>query len=233
MITELFSALSKAMEGATPVALGACFLWGICSVLLSPCHLASIPLIVAFVDKHVRTSAARAFTVSLAFALGILVSISAIGTATATLGRVAGDLGGWTNYVVAVIFFIVGLRLADVIDLPWSGLAPASVKSKGMPAAFLMGLMFGIALGPCTFTFMAPMLGVTFKVAATLPGYAAMLLAAYALGHCSVIVLAGTSTEMVQKYLNWNQTSRGAIILRRTCGVLIILGGLYMLYTAR
>ena len=107
------------------------------------------------------------------------------------------------------------------------------MKRKGMLAALILGLIFGVALGPCTFAYMAPMLGVTFKLAGTQPAYAVLLLLVYGLGHCSVIVLAGTFTEVVQQYLNWSQESRGAVVLRRVCGVLVILGGLYLLYTAR
>jgi cytochrome c-type biogenesis protein len=47
-----------------------------------------------------------------------------------------------------------------------------------------------------------------------------------------VIVLAGTSTELVQHYLNWNERSRGADILKKVCGALVLLGGLYLIYTA-
>ena len=43
------------------------------------------------------------------------------------------------------------------------------MKRKGLLAAFMLGLVFGIALGPCTFAYMAPMLGVTFKLAQTTP----------------------------------------------------------------
>lgn len=80
---------------------------------------------------------------------------------------------------------------------------------------------------------MAPMLAVTFKLAATNVPYGLLLLLLYAVGHCSVIVLAGTSTEVVQHYLDWNEKSRGAVILKRICGVLVFLGGLYLIYTAR
>ena len=52
------------------------------------------------------------------------------------------------------------------------------------------------------------------------------------LGECSVIVVAGTSTGMVQRYLNWTDRSRGAVILRRICGVLVLVGGLYLIYLA-
>jgi cytochrome c-type biogenesis protein len=76
------------------------------------------------------------------------------------------------------------------------------------------------------------MLGVTFKVASASLAYGIVLLLAYGLGHCCVIVLAGTCTELVQRYMNWNEESRGAIILRRVCGVLVLAGGLYLIVIA-
>jgi cytochrome c-type biogenesis protein len=76
------------------------------------------------------------------------------------------------------------------------------------------------------------MLGVTFRTAATNIMYGILLLATYGAGHCSVIVLAGTFTEVVQHYLDWNERSRGTAILKWVCGVLVILGGLYLVYAA-
>jgi cytochrome c-type biogenesis protein len=106
------------------------------------------------------------------------------------------------------------------------------MKRKGMLAAFILGLVFGIALGPCTFAYMAPMLGVTFKLATTNLLYGILLLVVYGIGHCSVIVLAGTSTELVQQYMNWNERSKGAVILKKVCGVLVLLGGVYLIYAS-
>jgi cytochrome c-type biogenesis protein len=229
---QLFTGLSRAVEGAPAVALAAAFTWGIFSVLLSPCHLASIPLIVGFIDEQGRMSTMRAFLISTLFAVGILITIAAIGLVTAAAGRVMGDLGPWGNYGVAVVFFVVGLHLLGIIPAPWSGPGPIGGERKGMLAAFTLGLVFGIALGPCTFAYMAPMLGVTFRVASTSVLYGIALLSAYGVGHCSVIVTAGTSTELVQRYLNWNERSRGAVVLRKVCGVLVILGGLYLIYAA-
>jgi cytochrome c-type biogenesis protein len=230
---QLFTMLTRAVEGTPAVALGAAFVWGILSILLSPCHLASIPLIVGFIDEQGRISTKRAFLISTLFAVGILITIAGIGVITAAAGRMMGDMGKYGNYVVAVIFFIVGLHLLDVISIPWSGPGQVGLKRKGMLAALILGLVFGIALGPCTFAYMAPMLAVTFKLAVSSFAYGVLLLAMYGLGHCAVIVLAGTSTELVQKYLNWNEKSKGAIILKKVCGILVLLGGVYLIYTAR
>jgi cytochrome c-type biogenesis protein len=229
---ELFAALTHAVEGAPLIALGAAFVWGILSILLSPCHLASIPLIVGFVDDQGRISTRRAFTISALFAVGILITIGAIGVITAAAGRMMGDVGEYGNYFVAAIFFVVGLHLLDVIPMPWSGPGKVGLKRKGLLAAFILGLLFGVALGPCAFAYMAPMLGVTFKLASTSLAYGILLLAVYGVGHCSVIVLAGSFTEVVQRYLNWNEQSKGPAILKKVCGALVLMGGVYLIYIA-
>jgi cytochrome c-type biogenesis protein len=229
---ELFSTLSHAVEGAPLVALGAACVWGVLSVVLSPCHLSSIPLIVGFISGQGRVSTGRAFGIASLFAGGILLTIAGVGVITAAAGRMMGDVGRWGNYLVAGIFFLVGLHLLGLIPMPWSGPGQVGMKRKGLLAAFLLGLIFGIALGPCTFAYMAPILGVALKVAKTATLYSAALLLAYGIGHCAVIVLAGTSTELVQRYLNWNERSRGVRVVKAICGMLVILGGAYLIYAA-
>lgn len=233
MLESLFTSLSHALEGTSAVVLSASFVWGILSILLSPCHLSSIPLVVGFIDEQGRISTGRAFSISALFSIGILVSIAAIAVVTGLAGRMIGDVGRWGNYFVALIFFLVGLHLFDIIPMPWSGPARVGMKRKGLLAAFVLGLIFGIALGPCTFAYMAPILTVAFQLAATNLAYGTLLLLLYGVGHCSVIVLAGTFTEVVQHYLDWNERSKGAQIVKRICGALVILGGLYLIYTSR
>jgi len=232
MIETVFIKLSHAVEGAPVIALLASFIWGILSIILSPCHLASIPLIVGFVDEQGRISTKRAFLISLLFGAGILITIAVIGAVTAALGRMLGDIGRWGNYFVAIIFFLVGLHLIGLIPMPWAGANASGYKRKGLLAALILGLIFGIALGPCTFAYLAPMLAVAFRTASTNPLYGAGLLLAYGLGHCSVLVLAGTFTEVIQHYLNWTEKSKGAVILKIICGLLVIAGGIYLILTA-
>lgn len=231
-MSDLFASLTNAVQSSVPIAVAAAFVWGILSIVLSPCHLSSIPLIVAFLGEQRDKSGRRALIISTLFALGILVTIGLIGVITAMMGRMLGDVGPYINYILALIFLVLGLHFLGVIPMPWSGGGPVGSKRRGVRAAFVLGLVFGVGVGPCTFAYMAPMLGVTFKVAAQSWIYGVVLLLLYGVGHCSVIVLAGTSAELVQRYLNWDQASRGSIILRRACGVLVILGGGYLIYTA-
>ena len=229
---QLFTQLTNAVEGTWLIALVASFIWGILSIILSPCHLASIPLIIGFIDDQGNISTRRAFFISSLFAIGILITIGLIGALTAAAGRMMGDIGQYGNYFVAIIFFIFGLHLTGAISLPLSGADKANIKEKGLLASFFLGLVFGIALGPCTFAYMAPMLGVTFKLASTNLLYGILLLLSYGLGHCSVIICAGTFTEAVQSYMNWNKKSKGSFILKKICGTLVLIGGLWLIYSA-
>ena len=231
MLQELFTKLTYWLNATPHIAIAAAFIWGIFSILLSPCHLSSIPLIVGFISQDSDKSIRRAFGLSVLFASGILVTIALIGVITASIGRMTGDIGPYGNYFVAIIFFIIGLHLIGVIPLPWSGITSTS-KRKGWIAAFLLGLIFGIAIGPCTFAYMAPVLAITFKVATTNFVYAVLLLLTYGIGHCSVIIAAGTSTKAVQSYLNWTESSKSTMIIKKICGVLVILGGIYLIWIA-
>ncbi len=229
---QLFTTLTRAVEAGTGMALVAAAIWGVLSIVLSPCHLASIPLIVGFVNGQGRISTRRAFALSSLFALGILATIAGIGAITAGAGRIWGDLGPYADYAMAGVFFLVGLHLLGVIPMPWSGPGQVNFQRKGLLAALVLGLVFGVALGPCTFTYMIPMLLVSIKVASTRPVFSIMLLALYGVGHCAVIAVAGTFTEVVQRYLNWSERSRGGTVLRGVCGVLVLVGGVYLIYKA-
>ena len=230
MFEGIFTSLYEAMTGAVWIAVLSSFAWGILSILLSPCHLSSIPLIVGFISSQGKISIGKTFKISLIFSIGILITISVIGIITASLGRLMGDIGSIGNYLVAGIFFLVGLYLLDVIKLDWNGIGLKQTNAKGLLAALILGLLFGLALGPCTFAYMAPVLGVVFQTAQTNYLLAVIFLLAFGLGHCSVIVGAGTLTGKVQKYLNWTEKSKTILWTKRACGCLVILGGIYLLY---
>ncbi|MGB5874485.1 MAG: cytochrome c biogenesis protein CcdA [Bacteroidota bacterium] len=231
MITDLFTSLTEALTGQIHLAVIAAASWGILSILLSPCHLSSIPLIIGYMNQqdsivHPR----RAFTLSVSFALGILITIIVVGLVTAALGRLMGDMGSVGNWIVGILLIFIGLYLMDIVPLRWGGFALGRFQKVGAIGAFVLGLVFGFGIGPCTFAFMAPVLGVVFQTAGREPFLAFMLLLAFAIGHVAVIVLAGTLASWVQQYLNWQAESRTVRVLRRLCGFLVFLGGVYLIY---
>ncbi len=230
MIEQIFNSLVELLYGNFWLATFSSFIWGILSIILSPCHLSSIPLIVGFLSSQGVISTKKTFYLSTVFSVGILVTIAFIGGITFAMGRLMGDIGTIGNYLVALVFFIVGLYLMDLIKLPWDGANMSGTKYKGYMAAFVLGLIFGVGLGPCAFAFMAPVMGVVFQVSSTDTVLAVGLLVAFSIGHCFVIVLAGTLTKVVQKYLNWSEGSKVTVWFKKICGILVILGGVYMIW---
>ena len=228
---KLFTALSQAIEGQPVIALAAAFAWGILSVVLSPCHLTSIPLIIGFLSRYEKISTKKAFALSIIFSSGILISVAIIGGITIALGRIIGDIGRIGNTIMALVFVIFGLNLLGLFPVDWSGQKLAKPKKQGYLPILLLGLIFGLALGPCTFAFMAPMLGVVFQLSASDLAYGVLLLTAFGLGHIAVITAAGTSSSWIQRMMNWEQKAKGIAMLRKLCGLLVILGGVYLAYS--
>lgn len=227
MIEGLFNWLSASMSGSMELALVAGFGWGVASILLSPCHLASIPLVIGFLTTQGTDGSDRPYALSFVFAVGILITIALIGAITALLGRMLGDVGVWGNLLVSVVFFVVGLYLLDLIPLSWGELIPLTTRWRGWKGALVLGLIFGIGLGPCTFAYMAPVLAVVFSVGTSDPAQAALLVASFGLGHCAIIATAGGTAGLVRRFRHWTDGSTGMVWTKRIAGILVLLGGVY------
>ncbi len=224
---SLFTSLSAAVTGGMLLAFAAAFAWGVLSIVLSPCHLATLPLVVAYVGDG-KTDDRRAALLSITLAVGILISIALVGGATALAGRLLGDVGVWGNRVVAIIFLVIGLHLLDVLPLPLPA-ARARTSQRGFTGALVLGIVFGVALGPCTFAFLAPVVGAGFHEATASPLRGALLMIAFGLGHCCIIAAVGASAARAQHWLDWHERSSGARWLRRACGALILVAGFWLL----
>jgi cytochrome c-type biogenesis protein len=233
-VGELLGQLGETFAARGAVALAAAFGWGVLSVALSPCHLSSVPLVVAYMSGGAELpSGRRALWLSSAFAAGILASIAAVGAATAAAGRMLGDVGRFGSWVLAAVFFAVGLDLLGVLPLPSLRSLPAASGRRGASGALALGLVFGLALGPCTFAFMAPLLGIAFHASGRAgAAYGALLVALYGIGHAAAIAVAGTSLQSVNRWLGWKAGARAVAAVRAVAGVAVILGGGYFVWSA-
>ncbi|HMA96048.1 MAG TPA: cytochrome c biogenesis protein CcdA [Polyangiaceae bacterium] len=225
---------TDALSASLLVALAAALLWGIFSVLLSPCHLGTIPLVIGVVGSTTSSSPKRGRGALLSFALagGMLGAIAILGVVVATVGYALQQYRTVTNYVIAAIFVAAGLHLIGVLSIPLPSLTVKGSKRKGVLAVAIVGFVLGLGLSPCTFAFLAPILGVTFGSSATSPLRGIALLLAFGVGHCGVIGLAGSSTEFIQRYLDWNEQSKALTILKIVCGVLVLFAAAGLVYTA-
>lgn len=205
-----------------------CFFWGMVSVLFSPCHLASIPLIVSYVAGQNKIIAGRqAALYAIMFTTGLFITIAAIGFICAVLGRMFGDVGPYMNIVVGGILIWVALDILGIAKCSLSNGLLAKIKVNGMGGAFVLGLAYGLLSGSCTFGFIAPILAIITIQQKIFTGVIFIIL--FGLGHCIPIAIAGSSTALVKQFLANSVWQRGSVIFRKLAGVCIGALGIYFM----
>lgn len=228
MLMTLFLTINDWITGTTILAALGCFLWGMVSVLLSPCHLASIPLVVAYVAGQEQVLKPRtAAHYAILFTAGLFITITAIGIACALLGRMLGDVGSYWQILVGLLLIWVALGMLGVETCTLSGGRLHGLNVKGLRGAFLLGLAYGILSGSCTFGFIAPILAIVTVQQRVLTGVVLILL--FALGHCLPIVIAGSSTAAVRRLTESETWIKSGGWFRKSAGVVIGLLGIYFI----
>ena len=183
MLDTLFLTVNEWMVGGSALAAAGCFVWGMISVLFSPCHLASIPLIVAYVGGQQSVLVPRrAVGYAVAFSTGLFITIAVIGAICALLGRMLGDIGSWWQILIGAVLIWVALGMLGVEKCSMSGSLLYRLSLKGVSGAFALGLAYGILSGSCTFGFIAPILAIITVQQEVATGILFILL--FAVGHC-------------------------------------------------
>ena len=213
------------ISGTVWAGLG-CLLWGMVSVLFSPCHLASIPLVVGYVGgQNELVEGPRASIYAGLFTLGLFITIALIGTACAMLGQMMGDFSPWWTVLVGGLLLWVALDILGVTKCSMSGNLMGRFKLKGYSGAFVLGLAYGILSGSCTFGFIAPILAIITVQGQTATGI--LLIVLFGIGHCLPIAVAGSSTALVRRMLESSNWQHGGLVFRKVAGSTIGLLGLY------
>lgn len=193
----------------------------------NPCVLAAAPLMVGYVAGQEKRSLGRSFLLSLTFAIGLTIMFGLIWFGVWSASSLLPST--WWKYIAAVVCLLMGLHLLGVLHftLPTpTGLQP---KQKGFGGALLLGLLFGLISLPCA----GPVLGALIVVTPLYGmAFGIMLLVAYSLGHCGLVIVGGTSIGFVQRLADSKGWTRGTDVLRRIAGVLIIAVGVWVLFFA-
>lgn len=194
----------------------------------NPCVLAMIPLMIGFVGGTREISGFRkALLFSLLFVLGLSISFCVLGVIAAATGRLLGDIGVFWKYIVAVVCFIMGIYLLEIFKFKIPTAQISSQSFTGYLGALLMGMLFGIVSTPCA----VPILAVILVLIASKGHliYGLGLLFFYALGHCALILVVGTSVGAAKGIMESKHLQRANFWLRKAAAVLIIVVGIYFL----
>ncbi|UCF82331.1 MAG: sulfite exporter TauE/SafE family protein [Desulfobacteraceae bacterium] len=228
MLETFFLTVNEWIAGGTAVAALGCFVWGMISVIFSPCHLASIPLIVAYVGGQQQVLKPKeAGYYSAAFTSGLFITIALIGIICALLGRMLGDVGNYWQILVGLVLIWVALGMFGVEKCSMSGSLLYRLNLKGIFGAFALGLAYGVLSGSCTFGFVAPILAIITIQQQVATGILFILL--FAIGHCIPIVVAGSSTAAVKVVLENSRWQGAGNWFRKGAGVVIGMLAIYFI----
>jgi cytochrome c-type biogenesis protein len=228
-LETFFVTVNEWIAGGTMIAALGCFLWGMISVVFSPCHLASIPLIVAYVGGQQQILKSReAAQYAVAFTVGLFITIALVGIVCAILGRMLGDIGNYWQILVGLVLVWVALGMFGVQKCSLSGgLFLNRLNLKGIFGAFGLGLAYGILSGSCTFGFIAPILAIITIQQKIASGIILILL--FAIGHCIPIVVAGSSTAFVKGIMENSRWQGAGNWFRKGAAVVICIIALYFI----
>lgn len=234
MVSSIFNTMYS--SGALQY-LGA-FLWGIASVLLSPCGISEVPLVVGYVANSDSPSHWQAFKISCAFCLGIVMNLLLIGFITSSIGLLLGGYERFLTLITAGVFVIMGLHMLGVIRVKFFALGSGGkgTESQSLKGAVVLGIVSGLAVGPCSIAYVSPMLSLAMSQASGGVFGAVMLVVCYALGHSAVLVCAGTFSQIFAEFLDSDKDSLTYWAVKAVnviCGIMLICGGLYLVSEVR
>jgi cytochrome c-type biogenesis protein len=233
MIENLTNNLSLYLQGSLFLAFPAAYIGGLV-VSFTPCTYPLIPVTVGLVGAQDTPSKLRGFFLSLFYVTGIALTYSILGGAAALSGKIFGQMQTtpWTYFIMANLCLVMGLSMFDVfnISLPFPHkLIKRTEKNnkKGLLDSFLIGIVSGVVIGPCT----APVLGVLLGFVAVKTNIllGMSLLFVFAFGMGTLLIIAGTFAGFIAAL---PKSGMWMTKIKFISGIILIGAAEYFLYIA-
>jgi cytochrome c-type biogenesis protein len=186
------------------VALGVAAVAGLLSTSVCPCTLPGGVGLVGYAGSQADNAPEeelwrRGALIALAFFVGLVTSLTALGIAAANLGDVLTSWDGGFAAAIAIIMLLVGLVAIFGPAVRRRIPAPAIRTHSGIGGAFVYGLLFGVA----TITSSAAPLLRLLTVAAAIGHltYGALISLSYAIGRGLPFLLVGLFAGNLEAWL--------------------------------
>jgi thiol:disulfide interchange protein DsbD len=226
----LSTTLQGQLEAGSVAAVLVVFAAGVLTSF-TPCVYPMIPVTVTYIGGAASGSRRRAVRLSLVYVLGLSLVYSALGIATAMLGKTFGQFtrSPWIYGSVGLLIVLFGLAMLDWLNVPvpsmFSGIQMQGARRGGYFGALLMGLAAGFVAAPCT----APVLGLLLVYVAKTRDvlWGGTLLLMFALGLSFLLMVLGifsgllTSLPRAGVWMTW---------VKKGFGIGMVVAGAWFLY---
>jgi cytochrome c-type biogenesis protein len=233
--------LSPYLSGGSLLAAPLVLLGGLITAF-NPCCLPMYPAIFGFIGGRCCNQATDATTcepvtakpltsITLLFILGMATATSLMGIFTASLGWVFGRFDPRFLMLLALVPLLMGLNQLGLLPFRLPTLHSTRLHTlaagKHKLTAFSTGMVFSLAIAPCTTPIL---LGILTLVAMQNDlTYGGVLMFCYGLGAGLPLLLIGHGFNRMQGLINTPQRQRW---LRRITGVLLIGVSVYIFWSA-
>lgn len=195
----------------------------------TPCVYPMIPITFGYIGARSGDSGKKAFTLSLAYVLGVSTTYSALGAAAALTGKVFGQFSSSpvALFIVANVCLLLGLSMFDVFSINFSFMQPRREMrnpKRIFVSAYAVGLFTGLAAAPCT----APVLGIILAFIAKSGNvfYGVTHLFAFSLGMGALLLLIGSFSGAIAKL---PKSGPWMVKVKMAMGLVMIAAGEYFL----
>lgn len=148
MLDSLLSSIGENLKTFSILAPILAFLGGILTSI-SPCSLASVPLVVGYMTGTNENNTKRAFKISLVFSLGMAITYTALGVAAALLSKIFSQSGKWWDIFLGLLMVLMALQTWEIINLVPSRILSNKGGRTGYIGALIVGMMAGLFASPC------------------------------------------------------------------------------------
>lgn len=211
--------VSQQLNQLSPISVGIIFVAGLLTSL-TPCMLSMLPITVGYIGASETEGRKDALWKSSWFALGLATTLAGLGVFAAGFGQVYGQVGVGLPLLVSAIAIIMGLNLLEILPLRFPSLGGTQWIKEDFPPSirsYLLGLTFGLVASPCSTPVLASLLAWVANTQDLVLG--AGLLLSYTGGYVTPLIIAGTFTASIKKFLefrrwgSWITPVSGALLL--------------------
>ncbi|NBK21126.1 MAG: cytochrome c biogenesis protein CcdA [Spirochaetia bacterium] len=227
MIDALLSDISSMIALNTWIAPLVALVAGLLTSV-TPCALSSVPLVIGYVGGTGQRDTARSLRLSIAFAIGMAATFTALGTAASLLGRLMQGAGSWWFIVLGVIMVLMALQTWEIFNFIPSTYLTSVNKRRGYVGAVFTGMLGGLFSSPCATPVLVALL--TLVAGSGNMAWGVFLLLMYSLGHSILVVVAGTSVGFVRHLSASERYGKFSTILKYGMGSILLLLGFFLLY---